>query len=246
MKANTCWQNALLAAAVYAALTTTASAQAQPKSGPPFPIRGCVTFLKMSDAQAKSINSDLDRVAVMREQVAATVAKERELKLRRDLERERSLDEERKQLMEERTRLIEQRMTGGGSYQSPPSAPAYETPSSQTSGDRPVTPAVTVAPMETINYDEEIGKIETGLQTKRQLLADIDRVYRNCIAKPPQTAAVSVPAAKKAKAPVRRTVAAPREQNLRAATPPRSGGHDPAASAIVSGAIGGAIGGFAR
>jgi hypothetical protein len=104
------------------------------------------------------------------------------------------------------------------------------------------TPAPRVSPELTKYFDSAIGKLEKQLESRRKLLVSIDSEYRQCIKTPPLKAALAAPAPQ-AKTPVKRTTSAPREQNMRAASPPR-GGHDPGASAIIGGAIGGALGGI--
>ena len=61
-------------AGLAASLAFAVAAQAQPASAPPVPIRGCTTYLQMSDAQAKIINTDVARVAQIRNEREGKIA----------------------------------------------------------------------------------------------------------------------------------------------------------------------------
>jgi hypothetical protein len=212
--------------AIAACLMLVEAAQAQTKSKPPIPIRGCVTYVKMSDAQAKSINDDLAHIANIRNEREAKLTEARLMALR---EEELRLREEEIKTLEQRARAEAQDQRAITPSLSAPSVAVH---------------SVSLPPAQVAAYEDEIIKIGVGLESKRKLLAEIDRAYRKCLEKPPQSAEAATPAAAKAK-PAKRTVSAPREQNLRAATPPPArGGHDPAASAVVGGVVGGVIRGL--
>ncbi|HEY6022890.1 MAG TPA: hypothetical protein VIV34_01785, partial [Pseudolabrys sp.] len=95
----------------------------------------------------------------------------------------------------------------------------------------------------------EIKLVTTDLAAGAKVIAMLQDAYRRCIVAPqalltsptaPAKAVASTPA--KAKKRARRA----RDTEVRAAPQQPRTGHDPGASAIVGGAIGGALGGFAR
>lgn len=192
MKFRTCRPLVLAPIAMAASLIFIPAAQAQPKSAPPppVPIRGCITWLQMGNAQAKFIVRDLARIG------------------RLQAEREKMISEERvRQLQELDLRLHEQRLTAlerqlKTGQQNPPSSepPTAVTPEPELARESLVdTASPKIASERLAIFDDEIKRIEAGLPGKRRKLAGIDGVYRRCIQKPPPASKNDEPAAPKTK-----------------------------------------------